>query len=59
MFLIDVIVRKPQLFSSVFLYGVEAILTIVMLIYILNADESHITKDNLYFNAMLTASWMQ
>lgn len=59
MFLIDEIVSKPQLFSSVFLYGVEAILTIIMLVYIVKADESHITKDNLYLNAMLTASWMQ
>lgn len=59
MFLIDEIVSKPKLFSSVFLFGVEAILTIIMLIYILKADESHITKDNLYLNAMLTASRMQ
>ncbi len=59
MFLIDEIVSKPQLFSSVFLFGVEAILTIIMLVYILKTDESHITKDNINLNAMLTASWMQ
>jgi hypothetical protein len=59
MFLIDEIVSKPQLFSSIFLYGVEAILTIIMLVYISKTDESSITKDNLYLNAMLTASTMQ
>lgn len=59
MFLIDEIVSKPQLFSSIFLYGVEAILTIIMLIYISKTDESSIAKDNLYLNAMLTASTMQ
>lgn len=59
MFLVDEIVREPQLLSSVCLYGIEAILTIVMLIYISKYDIFHAAKENIYLNAMLAASKVQ
>ena len=58
MFLLDEMVSKPHLFSS-FLIGLEAILTIFMLIYISGKEIFYTTKDNIDVNVMLAASKVQ
>ncbi len=59
MFLLGEIVSKPHLISSFYLFGIEAILTIVMLIYISKQEIFHTSDNNIFSNAMLAAAMVQ
>lgn len=55
MFLFNGIVRNPQLFSFVFLSGIDALLTVVLFFYISKNENLITDKNNIYYHAMLTA----
>lgn len=53
------LVYRTRLYPSIYLFGLEALLTIFMLIYLSKNDKLPTSKDNLYMNVMLAASKMQ
>lgn len=53
------LVHRTLLYPSIYLFGLEALLTIFMLIYLSNNDKLQTSKDNLYITVMLAASKMQ
>ncbi len=59
MFLLTEMVSKPHLLSSYYLFGIEAILTIFMLIYISKNEIFHTSENNIFVKAMLAASKVQ
>jgi hypothetical protein len=52
-------VNKLHLYPSIYLFGLETILTILMLIYLSKNDMVQTSKNNIYDNVMLAASKMQ
>ncbi|MGB8451992.1 MAG: hypothetical protein WCD89_06630 [Anaerocolumna sp.] len=56
MFLLAEMVSKPHLIFSFYLFGIEAILTIIMFIYISKHEMFYASENNIFTNAMLTTS---
>jgi hypothetical protein len=58
-FLLGEAVSKSHLFFSFYLFGIEAVLTVFMLIYINKNEIHYTTEDNIFLKIMLAATRVQ